>query len=376
LSANSFIKQKLAARRLDGSLRQLKLQSGLVDFCSNDYLGFARSAALKQLIADEVSQHPDMLNGSTGSRLLAGNLSYTEELEQLIAAYHQSDAGLIFNSGYDANLGLFSSLPQRGDTVIHDDLIHASIIDGIRLSHANRYSFKHNDLHSLEEKLQQAKGNCYVVVESIYSMDGDSARLKEITELIATYQNVHLIVDEAHATGVFSKGLVNQLHLENHVFARIITFGKALGCHGAIVLGSSLLRQFLINFARSFIYTTAAPFHQLATIKMAYKLLKESDNTISVLHDRIAFYNNSIGIHGDHKIHSDSAIQTVILHSNENAVNAATLLQQQGLDVRPILSPTVAAGTERLRICLHAYNTAEEITLLTQTIKQIIHAEG
>ena len=191
---------------------------------------------------------------------------------------HNADAGLIFNSGYDANLGLFSALPQRGETIIADELIHASIIDGARLSYANRYTFRHNDLQSLEDKLKQAKGNCYVVIESVYSMDGDTPPIAEILTLTEQYE-ANLIVDEAHAVGLYGFGLIDQ-QFQDRVFARIVTFGKALGCHGAIVLGSNLLREYLINFARSFIYTTAASFHQMASIKMAYQLLQESDDEI------------------------------------------------------------------------------------------------
>ena len=194
--AEILIEKKLEERRIDGSYRMLKPENKLIDFCSNDYLGFARSAVLKNKIDEEIKSSGLTANGSTGSRLLSGNFAYIEELEKSIAAIHKSEAGLIFNSGYDANLGLFSSLPQRGDTIITDELIHASIIDGARLSFANRYSFKHNDLRSLEDKLKQATGNCYVAIESVYSMDGDTPPIERILALTDKY-NAHLIVDEA-----------------------------------------------------------------------------------------------------------------------------------------------------------------------------------
>jgi len=167
-SSELYIENKLAERKAAGTYRTLKPESTLVDFCSNDYLGFARSAVLKNEINKELNCLPGVLNGSTGSRLLSGNLSYTESLEQQIADFHNTEAGLIFNSGYDANVGLFSSLPQRGDTIITDELIHASIIDGARLSYANRYTFRHNDIDSLESKLIQAKGNIYVVKRMLW----------------------------------------------------------------------------------------------------------------------------------------------------------------------------------------------------------------
>ncbi len=371
--SEKFIKEKLDERRANGTYRTLKPESGLVDFCSNDYLGFARSPVLRQWIQEEVDTNKAALNGSTGSRLLSGNLFYTEVLEQEIANFHKSEAGLIFNSGYDANLGLFSALPQRGDTVILDELIHASIIDGARLSYANRFTFRHNDLQSLEEKLQHAKGNCFVVIESVYSMDGDTPPISEILGLTEKYQ-AQLIVDEAHAIGLYHNGLINQFGLENKIFARIATFGKALGCHGAIVLGSRLLREYMINFSRSFIYTTAASFHQIAAIKMAYKVLPLSEDEVQKLKNNIRLFKNSLTDTNCNLLPSDSAIQCLIVGSNEKASLMAKQLQHAGLDIRPILSPTVPKGTERLRICLHSFNSANEINLLTETLHQLTYA--
>ena len=319
-----------------------------------------------------MNTHPLSLNGAAGSRLLSGNIQYAEDLEQQIAIYHQSEAGLLFNSGYDANLGLLSSLAQRGDTVILDELVHASIIDGARLSYANRYSFRHNDLESLETKLKLSKGNCYVVVESVYSMDGDVSPLVEILSLTEKY-NAALIVDEAHAVGLYPKGLVCELGLQHRIFARVITFGKALGSHGAIVLGSNNLRKYLINFARSFIYTTAAPFHQLAAIKMAYQLLENSREAIFCLKKNIELFKQQVSTGKNFiLLNSDSAIQCIVLKSNEMAREAAKQLKMNNFDVRPILSPTVAQGTERIRICLHSFNTENELTLLAVTLNKFI----
>ncbi len=346
------------------NFRVLKTASGLVDFCSNDYLGFARSEKLKALVQEELLKYPGYLNGSGGSRLLTGNTVYIEELEQQTASFHEAEAGLIFNSGYDANLGLFASLPQRGDTIITDELVHACIIDGARLSYANRFTFKHNDLDDLEKKLQNAKGIIYVAVESVYSMDGDLVPLKEIIQLTAKY-NAYLIVDEAHATGVFGKGLVQLLNLEKQVFARIITFGKALGSHGAIVLGSNNLRNYLINFARSFIYTTAPSFHQLVTTKMAYQILEDSEEEQKKLTNLILLFKKEVQKkYYQTLIESNSAIQSILVPGNSNAKKLAGHLQKNGFDVRAILSPTVPIKMERLRICIHSYNTEEEIIRL------------
>lgn len=366
--AEQFINERLLNRTEKGSLRKLSTKVFPVDFCSNDYLGFARSSELKSA-TDELLLHiPQYSNGSAGSRLLSGNHPFTEETEAFIADFHNAESGLIFNSGYDANVGLISSLAQRGDTIISDELIHASLIDGARLTHANRYSFKHNNLEDLEAKLKVSKGNIYVVVESVYSMDGDSARLFEINTLCERYE-ANLIVDEAHALGIFGnhgRGLVQEAGLEHKVFAHIVTFGKALGCHGAIVLGSTALRNYLINFARSFIYSTAAPIHAIAAIKAAYEMLIEIDYQ-PLIAEKVALYTALVsGIEGIAP--SPSTIQTIIYNSNQKAKFAAETLQNKGIDVRAILSPTVPEGKERLRICLHLFNTDEEIKMLVDQL--------
>jgi 8-amino-7-oxononanoate synthase len=201
-------------------------------------------------------------------------------------------------------------------------------------------------------------------------MDGDTAPLKSIAALCEQYA-ANLIVDEAHATGIFGemgKGLVQQLNLCHNVFASIITFGKAIGAHGAIVLGSPNLRHYLINFARSFIYTTAAPIHNIVTTKAAYQLLGKTDHT--VIHQKIALFRKLLEEKNIEALNSESAIQGILFSSNECAKRAATALQQAGFDVRAILSPTVALGKERLRICLHTFNTDEEIISLVNHLNE------
>ena len=311
-TALEYIRKKLEERHEAGNYRLLKPDNKLVDFCSNDYLGFARSALLKSSIEAEIVSCSIILNGSTGSRLLSGNSDYAEQLEAQLAQIFDCEAALLFNSGYDANAGLLSSLPQRGDTVIADELIHASVIDGIRLSFAARFSFRHNDLGSLEEKLKQAKGVCYVVIESVYSMDGDSP---DITAMLALTEKYHanLVVDEAHAVGLFGTGLARG-ELAERVFARIVTFGKALGCHGAAVLGSKLLKEYLLNFARSLIYTTAPSFHQLATIKMACKLFTSAEEQIKKLKSNIELYKGYIAMYNVCGILDSDSAYTVYLN--------------------------------------------------------------
>jgi len=372
-SAEQFIQDRLRERADNGSLRKLSISHAPIDFCSNDYLGFARSAELRAAIENTLKNTAQLHNGSGGSRLLTGNAEFTEETEAYIADFHQAEAGLLFNSGYDANIGLLSCVAQRGDTIITDELIHASLIDGARLSLANRYTFKHNDLESLEAKLKASKGCIYVIIESVYSMDGDIAPLIQISNLCKLY-NANLIVDEAHALGVFGehgKGLVQQEQIQHDVFARIVTFGKALGCHGAIVLGSWALRQYLINFARSFIYTTAAPPTAIIAIKCAYQMLAETDHA-TMIRKKINHYASLLASTQNANLKAtQSAIQTISCPGNDAARRLAKHLQTVGIDVRAILSPTVKTGQERLRICLHTYNTNMEISLLTDTLANL-----
>ncbi|HEY0056544.1 MAG TPA: 8-amino-7-oxononanoate synthase [Pedobacter sp.] len=369
---NNYIDLKLEERTDNGSLRTLSVGEGLIDFCSNDYLGLSGSLQFKKTLLEELNLDHSHFVGATGSRLISGNDQFTEDLEKEIAVFHQAESALIFNSGYDANVGLFSCLANRGDTIILDELIHASIIDGARLSNANRYAFKHNDLQSLEDKLKISKGKIFIGIESIYSMDGDMAPLAEIIALADAYSAV-VIVDEAHAVGIFGskgRGLVEQNGLSDKVFARVITFGKALGCHGACVVGSNSLRKYLINFARSFIYTTAASFYTHLSVKMAYKYLDGSD--IAAIHQKIELFKTYAAGITSQIIPSFSPIQCVIVAGNIHAKKLACALQQQRLDVRAILHPTVPAGKERLRICLHTFNTDDEISNLVKAIEKFL----
>lgn len=366
----------LDKREQQGLLRKLRCNKALIDFCSNDYLGFARNTDISKRAFQIIENNKNFsISGSTGSRLISGNTDYTEFLENKIAAFHKSEAALIFNSGYDANLGLFASLPQKGDTIFYDELIHASIRDGIRLSYAKSYSFKHNDLNDLGNKFQFASGNVFVAVESIYSMDGDQAPLSSLINVCEKF-GANLIVDEAHATGVFGmhgRGLCDELGIEQRVFARVHTFGKALGCHGAVVCGSNVLRDFLINFARSFIYTTALPLHSLAFIDAAYEMLINSEKDKELLKENINYFiQKSLFMFPNLFIPSESAIHCVITEGNRNTSEIATNIQARGFDVRPILSPTVPEGSERLRICIHAFNTKNEMDELLAVLASVL----
>ncbi|RTY88169.1 aminotransferase class I/II-fold pyridoxal phosphate-dependent enzyme [Flavobacterium sp. RSP15] len=358
---------KLEIRKQNNALRKLPLSSKRIDFSSNDYLGFSQSEIIfnhthEYLITNNVIQ-----NGATGSRLLSGNHKLYQETENCIASFHQSETALIFNSGYNANIGFFSAVPQKGDLILYDELCHASIRDGIQLSKAKAYKFNHNDFEDLENLiLRNPNTIIYIVTESVFSMDGDCPNLEELVS-VSTKHNCYLVVDEAHALGVFGsigEGLVQMLGLQEHVFARIMTFGKGLGCHGAAVLGSNELREYLINFVRSFIYTTGLSPHSVAAILVAYQHLEIDSASISKLRENIIFFNQEKHFLGLKPmfVRSKSAIQSAIIPGNERVKTIASQLQEKGFDVKAILSPTVPEGQERLRICLHSYNSQEEIS--------------
>ena len=373
---NDRLQNALNKREEDNALRRLKTENQLIDFCSNDYLGFSRNELLRNIIFETAEKTSFHLNGSTGSRLISGNSSFTENLEQRIAAFHNAETALLYNSGYDANIGLFSSVPKRNDTVFYDELIHASIHDGLRMNHfAKSISFKHNDINDLKNKLNLALGEVFVVIESVYSMDGDLAPLKEFATLCEE-NHWNLIVDEAHATGVIGKkgeGLVQLEHLEKKVFARVHTFGKAMGCHGAVILGSSLLRDYLINFSRSFIYTTALPAHAQIAIDEGYKFLTKNSYLVNELKDKISlFRKTSTNKIREKVIAFDSAIISLLYPGNEEVKELAKQIQSAGFGVKPILHPTVPKGAERLRICLHIFNTDDDIIKLVELLNQHI----
>ncbi|MCC1485281.1 aminotransferase class I/II-fold pyridoxal phosphate-dependent enzyme [Winogradskyella immobilis] len=359
--------KKLEDRKVNNAFRQLSTSDTLIDFSSNDYLGFSKSETIFNATYNQLKSQNNTQNGATGSRLLSGNHQLHEQLETTLSKTHHCESALVFNSGYDANIGFFSSVPQRGDIILYDEFSHASIRDGILLSHAKSYKFKHNDLSNLKEMLKRVQHDnieIYIVTESVFSMDGDSPGLEELSKLCKDY-SANLIIDEAHALGIFDYGLVQQMQLENEVFARIVTFGKALGCHGAAILGSQDLKDYLINFSRSLIYTTALPPHSVATIQMAYnKLVSDSLKEVSKLHSNIAFFNAEVKrLQLQAKfITSNSAIHCCIISGNTEVKSIAHQLQNKGFNVKPILSPTVSIGDERLRFCLHSYNSEKEIS--------------
>ncbi len=365
--ADKYLEKKIAERVSAGNLRTLTGERLQTDFFSNDYLGFATNG----VVAQQMKLYPGYGHetGATGSRLLSGNFAEAELLEQAAAAFHDAEAALLFNSGYNANIGLIAAVAGREATIIYDALSHASILDGVRLSHAGtKFKFRHNDLEDLEQLLKKSATGAplYVVIESVYSMDGDFAPLKDIILLTERY-GASLIVDEAHATGVFGnhgEGLVHALGLQKQVFARVHTFGKAMGCHGAVVAGSRRLVQYLINFARSFIYTTALSGHSVCAARAAYDCMKAPDFSNQQLHDLIGYFRSRVATSQQMWLDSQSSIQAIIIPDNRQCRELSGLLAESGIQARAILSPTVPHGKERIRICLHQFNTTVQVGML------------
>jgi len=369
--------QKLETRKQTNALRQLPSFNNRVDFSSNDYIGFSRSETIFKQAHHYLIENDIIQNGATGSRLLSGNHYLYQITETLIKEFHESESALIFNSGYDANVGFFSAVPQRNDVILYDELSHASIRDGISMSNAKSYKFSHNDFEDLERLiLKFPETNIYIVTETVFSMDGDCPNLEELAELTEKH-NCYLIVDEAHSLGVFGdkgEGIIQSLNLHNRIFSRIVTFGKGLGCHGAVVLGNSELKEYLVNFARSFIYTTGLSPHSVATILIAYQQLEIEKKTIEKLRQNIIFFNQQKNLLGLKPmfVRSKSAIQSAIIPGNENVKQIAQQLQDKGFDVKAILSPTVPKGQERLRFCIHSFNTEEEISEVLEFMRDLI----
>jgi 8-amino-7-oxononanoate synthase len=369
--------QKIEKRKHNNSLRQLPSFSNLVDFSSNDYIGFSKSESIFKLTHDYLIKNGIIQNGATGSRLISGNYSLYQITESFITEFHEAESTLIFNSGYDANVGFFGAVPQRNDVILYDELSHASIRDGISMSNAKSYKFNHNDFEDLERLiLKFPNTNIYIVTETVFSMDGDTPNLEELVELSEKH-NCYLVLDEAHTLGVFGEkgeGLSQDLNLHNRIFARIMTFGKGLGCHGAVVLGSNQLKEYLVNFARSFIYTTGLSPHSIATILVAYQHLEFEKKNIENLRHNIIYFNQQKNLLGLKPIfvRSKSAIQSAIVPGNKNVKRIAQQLQDRGFDVKAILSPTVPEGQERIRFCIHSYNSEKEINQILELLRDLV----
>jgi 8-amino-7-oxononanoate synthase len=381
------------------------------DFSSNDYLGVARNDSFRARVRRALQSGNDF-TGATGSRLLSGNSTKAEDLELFAAQFHKAGAALLFNSGYDANLSLFSCVPHEGDYVVFDELIHASVHDGVRLGRArsSNIAFTHNSVAAMRSAVQTAIDSIrndkamhdsslmpngvslvkdvqinvvFVAVESIYSMDGDIAPLREMLNVLNQMSTKHievvLIVDEAHGVGVsglLGEGVIVETGYHSHpnLLARVVTYGKAFGTHGAMVLGSPLLREYLVNYARPFIYSTALPPHEIDIIRLAYDFMQSSEArtaraTLSSNRNLFrALATAQLPPGALHPAGTQSPIQSVLVPGNEYCISVCNELRCAGIDVYPIRAPTVPKGTERIRVIMHAHNTVGEIENLVRAL--------
>ncbi|HTC64960.1 MAG TPA: 8-amino-7-oxononanoate synthase [Candidatus Saccharimonadales bacterium] len=373
MNIHQRILAELSELECRAQLRELQMVHG-IDFSSNDYLGLATDPRLKQALAEGVEYSARL--ASTGSRLLSGHSEAWTHVEQDFAHWVGADAALYFTSGYAANIGLLSAILMPGDIVFSDSANHASLIDGIRLSKCTRVIFPHLDLEFLEKELQShasAAGARIIVVESIFSMEGDRAPLAALAALADRY-GAELIVDEAHAIGVRGprgSGCVAEAGLSARVLASVHTCGKALASAGAFVCGSQNLRNFLINRARTFIFNTALPPYFASQVAAGIKFAAEANAERARLVQLSAFLRNELRSNGFYIAENDSQIVPVMLGSNHAAIHFADHVRARGFGVRAIRPPTVPEGRARLRISLTAKHSED---ILAELVLAMVHA--
>ena len=373
------LRQRIAGElenlREQSQLRSLEILSG-VNLCSNDYLGLAADPRLKQAVIEAVASARQM--GATGSRLLSGNAREWEELETEFAEFAGAESALYFGSGYTANVGLLGSVLRPGDIVFSDALNHASLIDGIRLSGAHKLIYPHGDMQFLEDALREkssSPGAKVIVTESIFSMEGDVARIDHLLRLAKTY-GAELIVDEAHALGVCGpegRGVVAELKLEREIFATVYPCGKALASAGAFVCCGAALKEFLVNRARTFLFSTALPPYVARQIHAALDIAREEKSRREHLNEISIALREGLSAAGLNYGASSTQIVPVILGSNEAALRVAAQLQAAGYAVRAIRPPTVPAGTARIRVSLTSRITLADVHRLVGAIDAAVH---
>lgn len=361
-----------------GRLRRLAPRRGL-DFSSNDYLGLAEAPELREAVVAAIARGVPV--GAGGSRLLRGNHEEHEALEADAAAMFGSEAALYLSTGFAANLAIFSTLPQRGDLVVHDELIHASVHDGIRNGRAERVAVSHNDAGAFEDAIKAwraggGRGRIWIAVESLYSMDGDIAPIDDLA-VIARRHDAMLVIDEAHATGVLGpEGRGLAAHLEgSETIVTLHTCGKALGAAGALVCGSRAVRDFLINRGRAFVFSTAPPPLQAATVRAALALCREGPDR-RARHARLVAHAGRLlgeicGLEA-----SGSHIMPVVIGEETATMRLADAMQRQGFDVRGVRPPTVPPGTSRLRISLTLNTTEADVGRLIEALGAELRGGG
>ena len=379
------IEQRILAELEDlesrAQLRHLETVRG-IDLGSNDYLGLSTDPRMKQAIREALDSAARV--ASTGSRLLSGHDEAWTTVENDFARWVGAEAALYFTSGYAANIGLLSAILSPEDVIFSDSANHASLIDGVRLAKCKRVIFPHLDLNALEAELRwshSGSGARFIVVESIFSMDGERAPLQDLAALAARSE-AELIVDEAHATGVYGpdgSGCLAEAGLAGRVFATVHTCGKALAAAGAFVCGSEALRRFLINRARTFIFNTALPPYFAAQVAAGMRLAAKADAERKVVADLSIFLRNELQGNGFDTAGSDSHLAPIVLGANDTALAFASRLQDRGYGIRAIRPPTVPVGTARLRVSLTAKLTqpilADFVGALIQIRKEVASAQ-
>ena len=376
----SLVRKPLEAQEADlaalagrGRLRKLVAPEG-VDFSSNDYLGLAASERLRAAAAAALER--GVAIGSGGSRLLRGNHAEHEALEAQAAQVFGCEAALYLANGYTANSALFSTLPQRGDCIFFDELIHASAHEGIRLSRADAQAFAHNDMDGLRDALaawrsRNGAATAWIAVESLYSMDGDRAPLPELAAIAGRYDAV-LLIDEAHATGVFGpagQGLAHDLDgLANVITLR--TLGKAMGCEGALLCGPATMRDHIVNRGRGFVFSTAPSPLMAAVAREALTMLADEPHRREALAVLVARAHGVLTRHG--AMPSGSQIMPLVLGDEARTMHVAAAIQRAGFDVRGIRPPTVPTGSSRLRISITLNVMPDDIDRLGETIAQVL----
>jgi len=381
------LKSKVDERIAQGKLRGLTVinYASEVDFSSNDYLGLSRC----KVVADNVRYEYETylrqelgqpLSGSTGSRLLTGNSSLHEDTENFLAQFHNQKYALVANSGWDLNFGVCSSIPCATSLVLFDELVHNSIIMGIRSGRQKLVeSFIHNKVDDIINIFKKNPGveDKLIIVESIYSMDGDQCPISDVLA-IAKEHNAMVLVDEAHSVGVYGKrgeGLLCSLGLQNHpnLLGIIYTFGKAVGAHGAVITTNHEgVVEYLLNYSRPLVYSTSLPAHSMITIRACYERMEKSiESRIKLFQNILLFKKISADVNLP-LLSSDSMIQSVMIPTNDAVVAVAKVLREKGFACLPIRAPTVPIGSERIRIIIHAQNTENEIRDLCNCLCSVI----
>jgi 8-amino-7-oxononanoate synthase len=362
----------------DDRLRDLRSRAG-IDFSSNDYLALANAPRMKRAVAAALEAGTPI--GAGGSRLLRGNCEEHESLEAASARFFGAETALFFGSGYLANFSVLTTLPQRGDLVVLDSLVHASIHEGARAGRAVFRQSAHNDPQSVEDTIrgwrtEGGTGSVWIVVESLYSMDGDFAPLEQLVA-IAERHDAFLMVDEAHATGVYGergRGLTAPYEGRENLVV-IHTCGKALGAGGALVTTTRVLRDFLVNRCRPFIFATAPSPLTAVAVQEALAILQDEPERQQGLADLVAFTHREVGARGGWRCFG-SQILPYIVGDNARAMMLASALQARGFDIRGVRPPTVPPGTARLRISLTLNASKDDVGVMLDALSEETKGEA